>query len=235
MEDNKELLAKAHSLRQHLGKMRKAVSSFHEHMQKAHSAHHADMVKAFGHLHKLVGIEPGEQEEYGATGGEPKGVSPEAAGTKNLQDFGGGEGSDVGKAAKKGDKGGDMTKAEMSSMFEEMMAKLEKRQDDQFEAMLKAITGGDEGGDPNQQVQSPTFQKAAGVGDRTQLRQPVQQVVTKTEQQQPLEVTQQAVQITPELMQKALQGDEEARRLVMKSALPQEVPQTLIAPLSKIH
>jgi hypothetical protein len=204
------LLAKAHGIVHHLGKMVKAVSSFNEHMSGLHKAHHDDMQQALTKLHKMVGVEPAEAKEYGD--GEPKDVQPQDEGTKNLQDFGG-------KAAK----GENLTKAEVSQLVGDAM--------NQFaETFLKALAGGE----IESPVQQPV-QKAAGVGDRTQLRQPVQQVVAKVDTSGPGVTQAPQVALTPELAKRAAEGDRDAIREFMKSVLPQEVPDTLIQPLSKIH
>jgi len=236
MTKNDELLlAKAHSVAHHLGKMVKAVSSFHDHMVKLHKVHHDDMHAAMQKLHKMVGIESAEQSEYGATGGEPQGTDLEAAGTKNLQNFGSSGSSDVGKTAKtapaaKTETGGNMTKAEVQTMLDENSQKMETMFNAFAESFLKAMTGGDETAQTAQPIQ-----KAVGVGDRTQIQQPVQQVVNKNDagpiSQQPA-----APPLTPDLAKRAIDGDQEAQIAFMKSALPQsDVPSTLVAPLSKIH
>lgn len=210
-QNDPNALAKAHSLATHLGKMVKAVHSFHEHMVKLHKAHQDDMHAALGKLHKMVGIEPAEEAEYGATGGEPQATNLTGEGTHNLQDFGG-DAEKIAKAAvakyiaeqnltkkaaeeaaKKAAEGGNLTKAEVQEMLTAAMQ-------DFAGTFVKALAGDDDNvlakgkgkfcpdcGSPTEKCacakttkteETNGLVKATGIGDRSQVQQPVQQVVT---------------------------------------------------------
>src|SRR5271170_1822089 len=138
MEENNELLAKAHSVALHLGKMKKAVASFNEHMEKLHKAHHDDMVGAFGKLHKLVGIDEAAPPVPGGTSnpaggpsagknredlygdGKPKGDTDlKGEGTKSLVEFTGDAAGGGTSKTTKAEESLSMTKAET----EEVLAK----------------------------------------------------------------------------------------------------------------
>lgn len=271
-EDNKQLLEKAHSLAHHLGRVAKAVSSFHDHMTKLHKAHHDamhkahsdmmkahtehmtkvhglhkahhdDMHKAIQHLHKMVGVEPGEDAKYGID--EPKSMSLMDAGTKNLQDFGGTPSPDAAKAAN-----GSMTKAEVAEMLNEGFNSFAT-------TFLKALSGDGDGDGDGDGEECPSCgkpmkhckckaKKAAGIGDRSQSQQPIFRATSPTvlapAKGSPEDVSNgltkatPTAQMTPDLARAALNGDRDALRKFMQSSQDaQNVPDTILEPLSKIH
>jgi len=239
MSKENTALQKAHSFGVHLGRMQKAIDSFHEHMSKAHSAHHADMKASMEKLHKMVGITPEEQKEYGGGNNEPVSTDLESAGTTNLQNFGTSGSSDAAKAAAATNlaKGREqpLTKAEVQEMLNGTMNTF-------LETFMKALVGGEERVNPPQQpngsVIEPNYSNSPGIGDRRQM--PVQRVVggnavNKAQDDGSITTQVTEVKMTPELAAKAMGGDRAALREFMKSAKPGDVPDTLVAPLAKIH
>jgi hypothetical protein len=242
----KAALEKAHSAGTIIGRMGKAVTSFHKTMGDLHKAHHDDMHKAFGQLTKVLGTGPGEQESNGVAPGssEPVGVGlvPDGA-TSNLQDF------------------GKLAPADQQKALDAMILK-------GVEAVLtKVLTP--EGGDCpacsgdmtscactkaqiakaasdklNKTVETPVVEPVAkvapGIGDRKTV--PVARVVSPAmgkafdqpgNSGQP--VTEHTEAEMSVLVQKAASGDQNAQLELMKGSKPTEIPSTLIEPLSKIH
>jgi len=300
------LLAKSHSISQHLGKMKKAVSSFHDSMVQAHNdhaekcekmhkaaaedgnlvspdfhtkmvklhkdhaarmtklhkAHHDDMHKAIGHLHKLVGVDPapdaeGSYANHGVSSNEPQPRDLMGSGTVNLQDFGGTPSDDAAKTVKPQTQSApapatseSVTKTELADMLKGLLEQFETKLESQQVEFAKALFSPEDGVQLESMPNAPQMTQTnyqpvhkangVGVGDRTRLAQPVAQVVTdanlskghdngtQTQQVQP-------VKLTPDMAKAAIEGSDDEKIQFMRTVRPQEVPATLIAPLSKIH
>jgi hypothetical protein len=252
-----EGLQAAPAFHEKMGKLHKAHC---DKMCKLHKAHRDDMHKAIGQLHKLVGVDPAPDAEgtyanHGTSSNEPVGRDLMGDGTVNLQDFGGNKPEDVGKTVKTQlqpqNGNGSVTKTELADMLKGLMeqfeAKIEASTLDMAKALFEPVDVVTRDSMPNAPQliqgnhQQPVQKTAVGVGDRNNLAQPVAQVVTNnnvsksgdngTQTQQ----TNQPVRLTPDMAKAAIEGSDEEKIAFMRTALPQEVPATLIAPLSKIH
>jgi hypothetical protein len=257
-------LEKAKSAATQLARMTKAVADFHQktsdlhnnHMAKVsalHKAHADDMSAAIGNVHKILGDESGEL----------KSIDLEAGGTKNLQDFGAnkaaGAANDAGATNGKGatatngkgetvdEANGKGEKTMKASDIQEMIQKsVETSMGSFMEEFVKALTGADDeqlanlkkdqGGDGN--GNGATVEKAMnGVGSRETVVRPIVRagggtVVTKANDATDVK----PVAAEPVDVQKALGGDqEEALKLMRGAKKSNDIPPTLIEPMSKLH
>jgi len=243
-------LEKAHAAKAHLERIAKAVTSFNDTMTKLHKAHHDDMHKAIGALHKVLGTGPGTQGEVAPGGSEPEGVGtiPAGASTSTVE-FG---------------------KTTMTP--EEQVAAINKGVEDGLTKILEAILGKNKEdeecpncGKPEEKcactkaevakaaaakalagvttTDEPVAKVAPGIGDRGKVA-PVARVaapgaVTKAfDQPGPAgtgTVADTTTTVSAETVMKAASGDLQAQLAVMKGSRPTELPVTLVEPMSKVH
>jgi len=251
-ETNNDSLQKANSAAKHLARMSKAASSFHDQMSKLHKAHHDDMQSACSNLAKVLGV--GDAYTEGGGVGEVKGEAQvPAGGTQNIQDFGKAAAAPVAAAAQE-----TFTKAEVESLIEDTLSKFVdsltkakggkgKPNESSSSSSSSSSTPANKAAKPNESSSSSSSaaggkKTSKGIGSRAEAT-PVTRTTPVFKAMEGMPNLQQPTAATPAtqaereaLVVKAASGDQEAVLQLMKGVkMIDGVPDTLVAPLSKIH
>lgn len=209
-------LSKAASAKEHIAKMKKAVSDHHDKMCECHKAHKAEMDEHFAKLHKILGVEEADKDEGSKSGqNEPEPIKPESGAAKAFTQA-------------------DLDKA--------VAAAVQKTADDTAKAIIKALKGEEDDGDEDDK-KGEAKKAATGIGDRANMPTvvsgggPVIKVmpVTKT-QDGPQPSTPAPAAVDSATISKAMSGDSESVLTFMKTAQPTDgVPLTVAGAMGKMR
>jgi hypothetical protein len=222
-------MCKAHEA--HSNMMKAEHSSHLEKVSALHKAHHADLTKAIGNMHKILGVEQ-IGGEYGVD--EPNADPGVGGATTNIQDFGGSrvQTSKVAGATEPVD-----IEAAIAKALDQFAGALVKSLGVEEPAQQQSTVPG---GSAVQSFVNGQVAKAAGVGDRSNLAPlPINvQSVTKVQDSsnQPAVVAS-TEPVTTKTVEKAFNGDTSSMLALMKGATPAPIPEVLLSSgaLSKIH
>jgi hypothetical protein len=239
----------------------KANDLHNGHMSKInalHKAHADDMSAAIGNVHKILGDESGELKSIDLEAEGTKNLQDFGANKAAGSSKGSGATATSGKGETTGENGGNggnggngngkKNDAEKVLKAEDVQQMIQKAVDSSMtsfmEEFVKALAGNDDAG--NQGGNSGgngTVEKAmsgngngTGVGDRSDVRPVVRAggggAVTKVNDATDVKPP---VNSGPVDIAKAVGGDQEEALKLMRGTKSQELPVTLIEPMSKLH
>jgi len=231
MSENATALQKAarKTMSEHIKKAKEMVSDHYDKVTKAHADHRDAMHAHIEKMGKLLGA-----EEAGEVGDQPKSIDPEKEGTENTLKALKAQIAELEKKVSSGAPNEDdtkpMTKADVQKMID---AAKEQSFNEGMQTVIKAISPESDTDKDGVKKANANITPTNGIGTRGTVltNGPIIHTmpVTKAQDGQ----AQPAVAEPPKVdMKKVLAGDREEQLKFMSSAVPGDLPATLIEPLS---